>query len=166
MPLSRASLAGLILALPLLGACGGDVCDASDLGSGEASGTIDGTDWSSGGATWSVAGDSLQLTTTEGDGWRLTIVAGETAEGEATADALVDGETVAVALGDGSFVALYPTGVSGSYAANEAGDGDLQLTRTGDDIAVCFSVTGTASDDSTVEGSGTLLATCTGDGCN
>lgn len=154
-----------MILLSLLVACGaaGD-CDTTDLAEGAVEATVDGTAWSGDGAQWSWAGDSAQVSTAESDGWRLTIVAATDAEGTAMSTALADGDELSIDLGEGNFVAAYPTGVAGSYAANEAGDGSMALERLADSLAVCFDATATASDGSTVSFTdGRLLAACAGD---
>lgn len=160
---SNLLLASALLSLSLQLACGGDTCEPQGLADGAVTATVDGAAWAGSGATWSVAGDGVQLTTAEADGWRLTLVAAEDEEGQGVAAALVDGESLVVPLGEGSFAALYPTGVAGSYATEAVGDGDAVLTRTGDVVAACFSFTASAADGTTVDLSGgELVATCVG----
>lgn len=159
----RPLLATAALCLLALPACGGSPCDTEDLAEGDVEATVDGVAWAGSGATWSVAGDGVQITTADADGWRVTLVAAQDSEGQGVATALVDGAELTVPLGDGSFAALYPSGVAGSYAANEEGSGELTLTRQGDRVGACFSFTGTAADGTGVELlDGRLAAACVG----
>ncbi|NOY28316.1 MAG: hypothetical protein GXP62_20855, partial [Oligoflexia bacterium] len=83
------------------------------------------------------------------------------------ATALAGDGTVDVPIGNGSFGALYPSGESSSYAANDAGTGDVVLTRSNDQLAACFNLTPTAADGTLIDvQGGLLLATCSGDACN
>lgn len=150
---------------PLLLACGasGD-CDATDLPEGSVQATIDGQAWTGSGAQWSWAGDSAQVSTAESDGWRFTIVAATDTSGTVLNQVLEEGVEISVEMGQGSFLAAYPTGVAGSYAANEAGDGSMVVERLADSLAICFDASGTASDGSGVEiADGRLLAACAAD---
>lgn len=152
-----------LLASSSLLACGDETCEPQGLAEGDVVGTVDGEAWTGAGASWSVAGDGVQVTTAEGGGWRLTLVASADEEGQGVAAALVDGESLVVPLGDESFAALYPTGVAGSYATQAAGDGEAVLTRTGDSVAACFSFTASAADGTAVElTGGELVAGCVG----
>lgn len=153
-----------MILLPLLLACGAGDCNTEDLAQGAVEATVDGAAWAGSGAQWSWAGDSVQISTAEADGWRLTVVAATDIGGSVLSQVLVDGAEVEVELGEGSFIAAYPTGVAGSYAANEAGDGSISIARDGDALSVCFDATGTASDGSTVQFSGgRMVAACAGE---
>lgn len=166
--MKTACLLPLSALLGLLGGCATtEICSVDGLAAGDVGATIDGTEWTGTGASWSIAGDAFQITTADSDGWRLTLVASRTADDVTVATALAADGTVDVPIGNGSFGVLYPSGESSSYAANDVGAGDVLLTRSKDQLAACFDFTPTASDGSLVDvQGGLLLATCSGDACD
>lgn len=158
-----------LLVTTALLACGAkSECDAETLAAGAIQGQIDGVDWVGSTAVWSWAGDAANVTTAEADGWRFTLVAGVDAGGSPLSQVLEPETEVEVPLGDGNMLIAYPTGVAGSYTANDAGSGTMLVKRIDDALAICFDATATASDGSAIEITGGMAhASCAStDGCD
>ena len=127
---------------------GADTCTVSvDDGAIEAS--VDGDAWSAD-ATWTEAGEGVQVVTTTSDGWRLTIVAQQ-----ALAEIEVGDLPVSVDLaGDAGFVTAYPESGDASFSSSE-GSGSLSFTALEDGrLSGCFTAEAASADGDVLELSG------------
>ena len=121
----------MLVALWLLGCADEAATDeggcAVDAAPGTASATVDGEDWTGGGATWQWAGESLQLNTVGAGSWWMSLVAQTTTDG-ATLKAAVDAGAfpLTISLVDGGWATFYPD--SGGSLSSQSGDGELVLT--------------------------------------
>lgn len=111
--------------------------------------SIEGDAWDST-ATWSEAGEGVQVVSGTADGWRMTIAAQQ-------ALAAVDvGEFPFVIdlAGDEGFVTAYPESGGASFSSSE-GSGTLTLTGAdGDLLSGCFSAELGSADGDTLSVSG------------
>jgi hypothetical protein len=147
-----------VCVLVLLAACqpngGKGTCDVGDVATGQAVATVDGADWTGTGATWRLAGSSLQINTVASDGWMLSLVAQATPDGTTASDALDAGEfPIDVTLkdgADGGWVLFYPDEGS-SYGTQDTDGGTFTISgREGDDLLACFSFSAASGDGGTV----------------
>lgn len=95
--------------------------------------TLDGEAWASD-ATWSEAGDGVQVISTLADGWRFTIVAQQ-----ALTEVEVGSFPVEIDLSvDAGFITAYPESGDASFSSS-GGSGTLTLTDREDDLlSGCF----------------------------
>jgi len=155
----RGLLCGAVGTAILAMGCGADAdggeetCTvATDAGRIQA--TIDGVDWAAE-ATWTEAGDGVQVVSTTADGWRFTIAAQQ-----ALASVEVGDLPVVIDLsGDEGFVTAYPDSGAASFSSSE-GNGNLTLTaRDGEALSGCFSAELVSSDGDVLEvGDGEFVA--------
>lgn len=147
----RGSFCGVAGAGLIAVGCAGDADDgeetctvAAEVDGIEA--TIDGEDWAAE-ATWTEAGDGVQVVSTTAAGWRLTIAAQQ-----ALASVEVGDLPVVIDLsGDEGFVTAYPDSGGASFSSSE-GTGNLTLTaRDGEALSGCFSAELVASDGDVLE---------------
>lgn len=94
-----------MIVLFVMGCGTGGRCDLNSVGPGEIAAEIDGTPWRSL-ATWTSAGESLQLNADPADGWWLSAVAQQTTDGRGLDEAL-SALPAEVDLSDGGWSLLY-----------------------------------------------------------
>lgn len=131
----------LIVLLACAGGGGGKIGSCTvDLDADAAEATVDGEAWAADGATFTWAGESLQINTTGAD-W-LSIVAQTTGEGE-TLQAAVDAGNFPISVtvvegADGGFATWYPESGS-SLTTREAAGGTLEIVSADADLVeACF----------------------------
>jgi len=155
----RGSFGGVAVAGLLAMGCAGDTGDGEETctvstDAGRIEATIEGEDWSAE-ATWTEAGDGVQVVSTSADGWRFTIAAQQ-----ALASVEVGDLPVVIDLsGDEGFVTAYPDSGAASFSSSE-GSGNLTLTaRDGEALSGCFSAELVSSDGDVLEvGDGEFVA--------
>ena len=125
------------LGLALVG-CAGEASEEDgtctvSAGTGRMELTLDGEAWASD-ATWSEAGDGVQVISTLADGWRFTIVAQQ-----ALTEVEVGSFPVEIDLSvDAGFITAYPEDGDASFSSS-GGSGTLSLTAREDDLlSGCF----------------------------
>lgn len=108
---------------------------------GTIEGTLDGEDWGAD-ATWTEAGDGVQVVTSVSDGWRLTIVAQQALD--AVSD---DALPIEVDLGgDEGFVTVYPEAGGSSWTSAGASGSMVLDGVSGDVLSGCLSFDAVSSD--------------------
>lgn len=124
----------MMIVLLVMGCGSGARCDLSSVGPGEIAAEIDGTPWRST-ATWTSAGESLQLNAEPADGWWISVVAQQTIDGRGLVEALSD-LPADVDLLDGGWALLYTESDS-----DRSVSGDLSLNQQdGDELLGCLDV--------------------------
>lgn len=156
---ARAGLLPLILAV----ACakgkddtGGEACDPSASGPGEARAEVNSAAWLGPDATWVASGDGVQITTSVGDGFRLTLVA------YGVLDAISEGRLPQTAPMDAAGLeawgVVYPEDGS-SYSSKAGEGGSLTLfALEGDQLSGCFSFGAASGDEALRVSDGSFLA--------
>ena len=142
------------LALFLVACGGGSTCDLDAVGDGQLSGTVDGSAWSTSGASWSETGDGIQLVTDAGGGYRMTVSALQTVDGTPVGTAIADGAfPIDVDFGDetAGFGLLYPDG-EGSLTTKGGGGGSLTIDAVeGGVLSACIALDVTGDRDASVD---------------
>jgi hypothetical protein len=166
--LASRSLPSAVLAagLGLLSACSGGgstaaCADAESLAPGVVTADVDGAAWEST-ATWTWAGESLQIDTAPADGWSFTVVAQTTSSGDTLKAAADAGDfPVDVVLEDdqGGWGRGHPT-EGDPYITDAAAGGTFTLSGLdGADLFGCFGfVAATDAGDSVTVDAGAIRA--------
>ena len=107
--------------------------------------TVDGAAWSAD-ATWTEAGEGVQVVTTTTGGWRLTIAAQQALTAIEVGDLPV---TIDLA-GDEGFITAYPESGDASFSSS-AGSGSLSFIAFDDDLlSGCFTAEAVSADGETM----------------
>jgi hypothetical protein len=150
--------AGAVLVFGLVacggkGDTGGTTCEVGAT-TGMAEATVAGDAWSAA-ATWTEAGEGVQIVTAAADGWRFTLVAPQ-----ALSDVEGDGLPLELDIGgDDGFATAYPeVGGSSMSSADERGTMTLLSNESGR-LSGCFSFeAASAAGDSLVVSGGEFVA--------
>jgi len=148
--------------LVVFGLClaGCNPCAPEKLSPGQIQAEIDAVAWAGEGATWRMAGSSLQMNSPESDGWALTLVAIRDVEGTSVEEALAAANfpiEVPLSSGESGFATLYPS--EGSSLVTEETSGTLEIHGVdGDALYACFEFSAASDDRAVVIADGSVHA--------